>query len=87
MSGRSILACAIGLNVLYLVLCFATLRHVVSEKRAKQSQWLLAFTLWWPFYGDLYDGSEQSRKLRVLGCIVLLATASAYIAAFASGEV
>jgi uncharacterized membrane protein len=87
MSGRSALACAIGLNVLYLVLCLAILLHAVAERRAQQSHGLLAFTLWWPFYGDLYDGSKQLKRLRMLGCIVLLAAASAYVAAFASSEV
>jgi hypothetical protein len=79
------LAIALVLNVIYLVLMVAALRHVLPERKARQSQWLLAFTLWWPIYGDLYDKSIRSRRLRAVVFLTLMVTVVCYVAAFRTG--
>lgn len=62
MSASSfVLTIAIVLSLVYMGLAVAAFSHLKPEKKKEQRDWLLALTLWWPFYSDMYDGSTRER--------------------------
>jgi hypothetical protein len=76
-----LLALAALLSVVYFGMGFIAYHHVKPEERGQRdSNRLLALTLWWPFYGRIYD--ESVRRLRVWGMILLPIAAAAYLAYF-----
>jgi hypothetical protein len=83
MAASLTLALAVGLSLIYCGLSLAAFPHIKPEKRKDQREWLAALMLWWPFYADLYDGSERERRLRLYAKLILPVTAAAYIAYFA----
>ena len=68
---------AVALSIVYVLLAIANRRRMKPDVRASQASRLLAVTLWWPFYREMYDGSKSSRTLRTVG-FVLLPVIAAY---------
>lgn len=68
---------AILLSFLYVALAVVAFGRVKPEKKATQWDRLLALTLWWPFYDDMYDAS--ARKLCLYGKILFLVIVATYI--------
>ena len=71
------LVTAIFLNLIYLGLAIAAYQHMKPDSRASEVTRLLAFTLWWPFYGT-YE--KSAKPFRIFGAAVLLACVVAYVA-------
>jgi len=75
----AVLAVAIVLSIGYVAMAFAASSHVKPEKRDSRGvNRLIALTLWWPFYTDLYD--EAGLRLCPYGRLLLFVAVAAYVA-------
>lgn len=70
------LTLAVLLSFAYVALAFVAFGRVKPEKKADQWDRLLALTLWWPFYDDMYEAS--ARKLCLYGKMLFLIIVAAY---------
>lgn len=68
---------AVLLSFVYVALAFVAFGHVKPEKKAGQWDRLLALTLWWPFYDNMYEAS--ARKLCLYGKLLFLTIVAAYV--------
>jgi hypothetical protein len=75
-------AAAALLSVVYVALSVAAVTHIKPELKKRQADWLHALMPWWPFYSDMYDGSNRARRLRIAGLVLIPAIAALYIASY-----
>lgn len=73
-----VLTAALVLNFFYVGMAFFAFNHVKEERRDQHgARRLLALTLWWPFYTDLYD--DPAVRASRYGKVLLFVTAALYV--------
>ena len=75
-------ATAALLSVVYVALSMVAVGHIKPELKRRQADWLHALMLWWPFYSDIYDGSNRVTRLRIAGLVLIPVITALYIASY-----